>query len=115
MNKRRLYIFSFSIVCLAIVTTGLLYGVYEHWAEQKLQGYIERLEKRGYYVEEYSLSDFRVDDLVKIRRFSDFTFGIDCEYIDHIYCDREIHALYFLSSIQGNRKEAIIFYYRKMF
>ena len=112
MNKRRLFLLSLSIVCIAIIAAGLFYWVYEQLAEQKLQGYIERLEKRGYYVEEHSLSDFQVDDLVAIGKFSDFTFGIDCEYIDHIYFDRKINALYFLSSIQGDGTKAIVFCYK---
>ena len=112
MNKRRLFIFSFSIVCVVILGAGFLFWVYEQWAEQKLQGYVERLEKRGFYVEERSLSDFNVDDLTTVGKFSDFTFGIDCEYIDHIYFDREIHALYFLSSTQGDGKKAILFHYK---
>lgn len=68
MNKRRLSLLSFSIVYIVMITAGLLYWAYEQWAEQKLQGYIERLEKRGLYVEERSLSDFHVDDVVTIGR-----------------------------------------------
>ena len=82
--------------------------------EKRLQGYVERLEKRGYYVEEHSLSDFHVDDLATISKFNDFTFGIDCEHIDQIYFDRKIHALYFLSSIQGDGTEAIVFHYNRL-
>ena len=112
MNKRRLFILSFSVVCVVIIGVGFLYWASGQWAEQKLQGYIERLEKRGLYVEEHSLSDFHVDDLVTIGKFSDFTFGIDCEYVDHIYFDRKIHGLYFLSSIQGDGIKAIVFHYK---
>jgi len=112
LNKRRLFILSFSIVCIVIITAGLLYWAYEQWAEQKLQGYIERLEKRGYTVEEHSLSDFHVDDSVRIRKFSDFTQGAYWEGIDQIYFDRKIHGLYFLSSIQGDGIKAIVFHYK---
>ena len=112
LNKRRLFLLSSSVVCIIIITAGLLHWAYEQWAEQKLQGYIERLEKRGLYVEEQSLSYFSVDNLVTIGKFSDFAFGIDFEYIAHIYFDRRIHALYFLSSIQGDGTKAIIFHYK---
>ena len=115
MNKRRLFILSFSIVCVVIIAVGLLYWFSELVVEKKLQDYIERLEKRGYTVEEHSLSDFHVDDSVRIRKFSDFTQGASFENKEYIYFDRKIHALYFLSPIQGDGIEAIVFYYKWKF
>ena len=112
MNKRMVIILSVSLVCLALITAGLLYWAYGQWAEQKLQGYIERLEKRGLYVEEHSLSDFHVDDLATIGKFIDFTQDAYLEGVDHIYFDRKIHGLYFLSSIQGDEIKAIVFHYK---
>ena len=111
MNKRRLFLLFFSIVSIALIAAGLFYWAYGQWAELNLRGYIERLEKRGYYVEEHSLSDFHVDDSQRVK-FSDFTFEADFQEIDYIYFERRIHALYFLIPIQGHGMKAIVFYYK---
>ena len=110
MNRRRLFILSFFIVCIVIIAVGLLYWYSEQRAEQKLQFYITKLEKR-FTVKEDSLSDFDVDNSVKEGLYNDFTLEADCEGIGHIYFDRKIHALYFLEA-DGDRVEAHIFNYK---
>lgn len=112
VNKRRLFILSFSIVCVVILSAGLLYWAYEQWAQKRLQFYIGKLEKR-YTVEEHSLSDFHIDDLHKVTFYNDFSFEADCQDIDHIYFDRKTHALYFLYPIKGDTK-AIVFHYDRL-
>ena len=112
MNKRRLFILSFSIVCVVIIAVGLLYWYSEQVAEQKLQDYIRRLEDEGFTTEEHSLADFDVDGVVKTHFFGDFRSFARQEDIDTIYFDRKIHALYFLRSILGYGIEANIFYYK---
>mgnify|MGYP001070576616 CR=1 FL=1 len=111
MNKRSLFILSFSIVCIVIITAGLLYWAYEQWAEQKLQDYIKRLEDLGFTTEDHSLVDFQADDVVTIHFFGDFRSFAKQEGINHIYYDRGIQALYFLRPI-GDRVEANVFYYK---
>jgi hypothetical protein len=91
---------------------GLLYWFSSLVAEKKLQGYIERLEKRGYTIEEHSLSDFHIDFSIINLFFSDFTFEADYQGIDRIYLDRKIHALYFLNADKEDRVEANIFDYK---
>jgi len=54
LNKRRLFILSFSIVCVVIIAVGLLYWYSEQVAEQKLQDYIRRLKDEGFTTEEHS-------------------------------------------------------------
>jgi hypothetical protein len=87
---------------------------YEQWAEQKLQFYIGKLEKR-YTVEEHSLSDFHFDDSHRVTYYNDFSFEADYQGLDRIYFDRKIHALYFLGRpIQGEGIVAIIFHYNRL-
>jgi len=112
VNKRRLFILSFSIVCIVIITAGFVYWAYGQWTEQKLQGYIRRLKDEGFTTEEHSLADFDVDGVVKIHFFSDFRSFARQEDIDPIYFDKRIHALYFLRPILGDGIEANIFYYK---
>ena len=112
MNKRRLFILSFSIVCVVIIAVGLLYWYSEQVAEQKLQDYIRRLEDEGFTTEEHSLADFDVDGVVKIHFFGDFRSFARQEGIDHIYFDKRIHALYFLRPILEDEVEANIFRYK---
>ena len=111
LNGRRLFILSFSIVCVAIMVVGLLYWYSERLAEQKLQDYIKRLEDLGFTTEEHSLEDFHVDGVVGIHFFGDFHSFAHQEGIGRIYFDREIHGLYFLNSV-GDRVEANVFYYK---
>jgi len=112
LNRRRLIILSFSLICLVLIIGGFLYWQFEQWAEQKLQDYIERLEDLGYTTEEHSLTDFHVDGSVKIPFFGDFRSFARQEDIDHIYFDRGIHALYFLHNVTEDRVEANIFHYK---
>jgi len=112
LNRRRLIILSFSLICLVLIIGGFLYWQFEQWAEQKLQDYIEKLEDLGYTTEEHSLTDFHVDDEVRIHFFGDFRSYAKQQGINHIYFDRGIHALYFLNPITGDRIEANIFYYK---
>ena len=112
MNKRKLFILSFSIVCVVIIAVGLLYWYSEQVAEQKLQDYIRRLTDEGFTTEEHSLADFDVDGVTKTHWFGDFRSFARQEDIDHIYFDKRIHALYFLRSILGYGIEANIFYYK---
>jgi hypothetical protein len=111
VNRRRLLILSFSIVCIVLVTAGLLYWAYEQLAEEKLQDYIQRLEDSGYTTEEHSLADFQVDDRVTIHFFGDFRSFAKQEDINHIYYDRGIQVLYFLRPV-GDRVEANVFHYK---
>ena len=111
MNKRRLIILSFFLICLASIIVGFLYWYSEQLAEQKLKDYIKRLEDLGFTTEEYSLADFQVDAVVTIHFFGDFRSFAKQEDIHHIYFDRGIQALYFLRPI-GDRVEANVFYYK---
>jgi len=109
----RLVIFSFSLICVIIITAGLLYWYSEQRAEQKLQFYIRKLENRGITVEERSLSDFDVDDLVRMHFWSDFGQAAYLEGVDCIYFDRKIHDLYFLKADENGVK-AYAFYYKRI-
>jgi len=111
LNRRRLIILSFSLICLALIIGGFLYWYSEQLAEQSLQDYIGRLTDEGFTIEEHSLADFHVDGSVGIHFFGDFRSYAKQEGIDHIYFDRGIHCLYFLNPI-GDRLEANIFYYK---
>ena len=111
MNKRKLIILSFSLICLVLIIGGFLYRYSEQLGEEKLQDYIKRLEDAGFTVEEHSLADFHVDDIVSIHFFGDFRSFAKQEAISHIYFDKGIHALYFLYPI-GDRVEANVFYYK---
>ena len=112
MNKRRLFILSFFIICIVLITVGLLYWYSEQRAEQKLQDYIRRLRDKGLTTEERSLADFHVDGSVRIHFFGDFRSFAKQEGIDHIYFDRGIHALYFLHYKTEDTVEANVFYYK---
>jgi hypothetical protein len=80
--------------------------------EKSLRSYIERLEKRGYTVEEHSLSAFHTEDSIKNRFFGDFTFEADYQGIDNIYFDRKTHALYFLTCNEEDKVVANLFCYK---
>lgn len=112
MNKRKLIILSFSLVCLALIAGGVLYWYSEQWAEQRLQEYIERLEDLDFTTEEHSLADFQVDAVLRIHYFSDFHSYAEQKGISHMYFDRAIHALYFLHPSIEDGTVAEIFYYK---
>jgi hypothetical protein len=112
LNKRKLIILSFSLVCLALIVGGVLYRYSEQWAEQRLQEYVGRLKDLGFTTQEHSLADFHVDVIVEIHYFSDFHSYAEQEGVIPIYLDRGIHALYFLHSPTEDRVEANIFYYK---
>jgi len=110
VNKRRLFILSFSIVCVAIIAVGLLYWYSEQVAEQKLLECITSLNREGdYIIEEHPLSDFHVDHVHKIWDFTDFHQDASISDIHHVYYDRGIHVLYFL---RGHGIEATVFNYK---
>ena len=111
MNKRRLIILSFSLICLILLIGGFLYWYSEQLLEQRLQDYIGRLVDEGLIIEEHSLADFHVDAKVRIHFFGDFCSYAKQQGINNMYLDRGIHALYFLNLI-GDRVEANIFYYK---
>jgi uncharacterized membrane protein len=111
LNKRRLLILSSSLICIVIVTVGLLFWYSEQQAEQKLQDYIRRLEEEGFTIEEHSLSDVHVDGVVGIHFFGDFRSIAKQAGIDQISFDRGTHALYFVRPIIGDGVEANVFYY----
>ncbi len=112
MNKRKLIILSFSLVCLALIVGGVLYWYSEQLAEQRLQEYIRRLEDLDFKTEEHSLADFQVDAVLGIHYFSDFHSYAEQKDVNKVYYDRGIHALYFLLSPTEDRAEANIFYYK---
>ena len=112
MNKRKLFIFSFCLICVIIMTGGLLLWYSEQLAEQKLRDYIRRLKDEGFTTEEHSLADFQVEGIVEIHFFGDFRSFARQEGVNHIYFDRGIHALYFLRPMLGDRAEADVFYYK---
>ena len=89
---------------------GLLFWLPELLVERRLQSYIERLEKKDYCVEEHLLSDFHVDDSVRMLYFSDLTYAANWDSVDHVYFDKKIQAIYFLKPI-GDKLEAYIFYF----
>jgi len=112
LNRRKLIILSFSLICLVLIIGGFLYWYSEQLAEQKLQDYIKRLEDLGFTTEEHSLADFHADDVVRAPFFGDFRSYAKQQGINHIYFDRKIHALYFLNHITGDGVEANVFYYK---
>ena len=114
MNKRRLIILAFSLICLASIIGGFLYWQYKQLAEQKLQDYIKRLEGEGYIVEERSLTGFHVDDVIEVYWFSDFRSIARQENVSYMYIDREMGALYFLREPPGGGTEANVFYYKRI-
>lgn len=113
MNRRRLILLSFSVVCVVMIAVGLLYWWSEQVAEQKLQECITSLKKEhDYIIEEYPFSDFDIDpDYVsKERDFTDFHPAVSTSGIDHVYYDRGRHLLYFLGD--GHGIEATVFNYK---
>ena len=112
MNKRKLIILSFSLVCLALIAGGVLYWYSEQWAEQSLQEYVGRLEDLDFKTEEHSLADFQVDAVLGIHYFSDFHSYAEQKGVNPIYFDKGKHVLYFLLSPTEDRVEANIFYYK---
>lgn len=112
MNKRGLLIVSVSLICIILVTVGVLHWYSEQRAEQKLQFYIGKLESR-FTVEERPLSDFDVEGLEEAAFCSDFTLEAEWESVDHIYFDRELHNLYFLKADE-NEVTIYIFNYKKL-
>jgi len=112
LNKRKLIILSFSLVCLALIVGGVLYWYSEQWAEQRLQEYIGRLEDLDFTTQEHSLADFHVDAISEIHYFSDFHSYAEQEGVNPIYFDRGIHALYFLHSPTEDMVVGYIFYYK---
>ena len=115
MNRRRLFVLSFSIVCVVIIAVGLLYWWSEQVAEQKLQECITSLKKeRGYIIVEYPFSDFDVDPdhVLKEHDFTDFHQAVSISGIDHVYYDRERHLLYFLGDSSLRGIEATVFNYK---
>ena len=111
MNKRRLIILSFSLICLVLIIGGFLYRYSEQLAEEKLQDYVKRLKDASFTVEEHSLADFHVDGVVRIHFFGDFRSFAEQETVSPIYFDKGIRALFFLRPI-GDRIEANVFYYK---
>ena len=110
MNKHRLFVISFSIVCVSIIAVGIWYWYSEKVAEQKLEECIRKLNgEGGYIIEEHPLADFNVDHMRKERDFTDFHQDASTSGIDHIYYDKGIHVLYFL---QGDGIEATVFNYK---
>ena len=114
MNKRKLIILAFSLICLALIIGGLLYWQYEQWAEKRLQDYIGRLEDDGYIIEERPLTEFHVDSVIEVHWFSDFRSFARHVNATHIYIDREMGPLYFLSEPPGGGTEANVFYYKRI-
>jgi len=121
LNKRRLIILSFSLICLALIIGGFVYWLSgklaqqkEQWAEQKLQEYIGRLkDDYDYIFEERSLTEFHKDDVLEVYWFSDFRSIARHVNASYIYVDREIQCLYFLSGVSG--ENANVFYYNRVF
>jgi len=112
LNKRKLIILSFSLMCLALIVGGVLYSYSEQWAEQRLQEYIGRLEDLDFTTEEQSLADFQVDAVAEIHYFSDFHSYAEQKDVNKVYYDRGIHALYFLHPSIEDETVAEIFYYK---
>jgi len=112
LNKRRLIILSFSLICLVLIIGGLLYWKSEQWAEQRLQEYIERLEDEGYIIEERPLTEFHVDSIIEVHWSSDFRGIARQENVSYVYLNREMGALYFLREPPGGGTEANVFYYK---
>ena len=113
MNKRRLFVLSFSIVCVVITAAGLLYWWSEQVAEQKLQECIRSLNREGdYIIEEHPFSDFHIDQTCKEHDFTDFHQAVSISGIDHVYYDRGRHLLYFLGDSSLRGIEATVFNYK---
>lgn len=112
MNKRKLIILSFSLLCLALIVGGVLYWYSEQWAEQRLQEYIGRFEDLGFTTQEHPLADFHVDAVAEINYFSDFHSYAEQKDVNKVYYDRGIHALYFLHPSIEDETVANIFYYK---
>jgi len=112
LNKRKIIILSFSLVCLALIVGGVLYWYSEQWAEQRLQEYIGRLEDLDFITEEQSLADFQVDAVLRIHYFSDFHSYAEQKDVNKVYYDRGIHALYFLHPSIEDGTVAEIFHYK---
>jgi hypothetical protein len=112
LNKRKIIILSFSLVCLVLIVGGVLYWYSEQWAEQRLQEYIGRLEGLDCVTEEHSLADFQVDAISRIHYFSDFHSYAEQKDVNKVYYDRGIRALYFLHSSIEDETVAEIFYYK---
>ena len=112
MNRKKVLILIVSVLCVVIAVAGLLSWCFEVWAEQRLQFYIEKLERHGYTVEEQPISSFKIDELEKAAFYNDFTMEAVCEGVKHVYFDRKAHILYFLYP-EGNK--ACIFYYTNPF
>lgn len=112
LSKRWLVLLIISVIFALLVILGLAYWFSEMIAEKRLQGYLERLEKVDFAVEEHPLSSLRVDDPVRIHFFGDFRSFAMQEGIDRIYLDRGIHALYFSHPTPSDGKEVNAFYYK---
>jgi len=110
LHKGNLFILSFSFVSVIVVVVGLLFWCPELLADRKLQNYVERLEEKGYRVEERLLADFHFDDSIRMKYCSDLTYAANWEGVHTVYFDREIQALYFLKPV-GDRLETYIFNY----
>ncbi len=112
MNRRRLFVLSFSIVCVVITAVGLLYWWSEQVAEQKLQECIRSLNREGdYVIEEHPFSDFYIEgQICKEYDFTDFHQAVSTSGIGHVYYDRGRHLLYFLGD--GHGIEATVFNYK---
>ena len=106
MNKRKLFILSFSLICVVIIAVGLLYWCSEQVAEQKLQNYIRKLNRMACTVEERPLRDFRDDEILKCTFWNDFSMEIDYLQVDHVYYDRGRHLLYFIRPYPVNGMKA---------
>lgn len=110
MSKRRLFIISFSVICVGIIAVGIGYWYSEKVAEEKLQECIRKLNREGgYIIEEHLLADFNIDHIRKEHDFTDFHQDASVSGINHIYYDKGIHVLYFL---QGDGIEATVFNYK---
>ena len=107
---RKLVVLSFSIVCGIAIAVGFLCWLPAVLAEKKLQSYVERLEKRGYCVEERPMSHVQVDDSMIMLYYSDLTYAANWESVDQIYFDRKTQAIYFLIP-RHDKLGAYIFYY----
>ena len=109
MNNRRTVILS--LICVILITVGFLFWFSKLDAENKTQTYIQSLEESGCIVEDYHFSDSHVAGTLNMYLFSDFRSFAMQEGIDHIYCDREMYALYFFHPIEAVKIEIIVFDY----
>ena len=109
---KRLNLILFSSIGIFLVMVGLLFWFSEYIAEERLQDYIETLEKGvGCIVEECPFSSSHVAGKLKMNFFSDFRSFAQQEGINHIYVDKEKHALYFFHQIKDIIVEIVVFYY----